>query len=558
MKLKKVIAIGLVLTSLTTTIACGSNDSGLSAEEKKKQEKAVAEGSASILDATPEEYSLPLTEEPITLSLAICESWSPQYSLADNREIWEAIEKDTGVKIKWEVIPDADYDTVMKTRIASGELPDIMGIRATTNPVDLYEDGLTINHGEYIAKYAPNILKQMKENEAARYLMMGSDGEVYTATADIQYKTANVKGVFYRKDWQQKLGIKDPQTLDDYYNMFLAFAEEDPNGNGEKDEVAFYPKALQDFGPFASAFGLDFQVNAGKNAGFTNKNGKIEYEYAQPEYKELLAYIKKYYDAGIIPKEILGKQDTEKTLLANNRLGSFYNGLGQCDTYDKVLLSAGYIDKIDENSGYYWLCPPENEKGEHVSSPMVYCQDNSFVVSSECKYPEIAIKWLDYVWGSEAGARYTAYGIENKSYTMQDGKPVFTDYILHNPDGLGVHEALRTLGAFTPWITRWSDEAFAAQWVDNPKMTKIINDAKDTYNSEPLSRVLGTPEEASQIASIQVDLDTYVQEMSLKFISGQESLDNFDTYLATLDDMGLQELLDIKNSQYEAYNKMAQ
>lgn len=525
------------------------------AEQGENEEESGAE--VSILEANPEPYTLPLTTEPITLSFSVCESWTPEYSLADNREIFQKIEEDTGVKIQWEVISDKDYDTVMKTRIASGDIPDIMGIKdSTANPVSLYEDGLTIDHGEYIAQYAPNIIRQMNENEAARYAMMGSDGKVYSATADIQYRTANVKGLYYRKDWQKKLGIADPVTLDDYYEMFLAFATQDPNGNGEIDEIALYPKQMQDFGPFATAFGLDFQVNAGKNSGFSNISGKVEYQYAKPEFKNLLEYIKKYYDAGIIPKEVYGSNDAEKTILANNRLGAFYNGLGQCDTYDNVLLEAGFIDQIDSDTGYYWLCPPENENGERISSPMVYCQSNRFVVSAACEYPEIAIKWLDYVWGSEEGARYTTYGIEGKSYNIVDGKPEFTDYILNNPDGLGVHPALRTLGAFTPWIARWTDEAFSAQWAQNEKITQIINEARDTFQYEPLPIVLGTPEEATRIASLQVEIDTYVEEMILKFVTGEESLDNFDSYLETLDDMGLQELLDIKNSQLEAYQWM--
>ena len=35
-------------------------------------------------------------------------------------------------------------------------------------------------------------------------------------------------------------------------------------------------------------------------------------------------------------------------------------------------------------------------------------------------------------------------GIEGTHYTMQDGEPIFTDYILNNPDGLSPKQAVGT------------------------------------------------------------------------------------------------------------------
>ena len=38
-----------------------------------------------------------------------------------------------------------------------------------------------------------------------------------------------------RKDWLAKLGLKEPQTVDDLYTIAKAFTEQDPDGNGKKD-----------------------------------------------------------------------------------------------------------------------------------------------------------------------------------------------------------------------------------------------------------------------------------------------------------------------------------
>lgn len=68
----------------------------------------------------------------------------------------------------------------------------------------------------------------------------------------------------------------------------------------------------------------------------------------------------------------------------------------------------------------------------------------------------------------------------------------------------------------------------------------------------PFPQMLGTPDQVSKIASIKADLETYRDEMLLKFIMGQESLDNFDQYVETLNKLGLQEMLSIYQEQYDA------
>ena len=39
----------------------------------------------------------------------------------------------------------------------------------------------------------------------------------------------------YRKDWAEKLNVDNPKNADDVMRMFVAFSQEDPDGNGNKD-----------------------------------------------------------------------------------------------------------------------------------------------------------------------------------------------------------------------------------------------------------------------------------------------------------------------------------
>ena len=52
---------------------------------------------------------------------------------------------------------------------------------------------------------------------------------------------------------------------------------------------------------------------------------------------------------------------------------------------------------------------------------------------------------------------------------------------------------------------------------------------------------------------VMSDIDTYVDEMVLKFIVGTEPLDNWDTFVSTVEGMGLQEALDAMQSAHDRY-----
>ena len=41
------------------------------------------------------------------------------------------------------------------------------------------------------------------------------------------------------KDWLNKLGLKKPTTVDELYDVLVAFRDKDPNGNVKKDEIPF-------------------------------------------------------------------------------------------------------------------------------------------------------------------------------------------------------------------------------------------------------------------------------------------------------------------------------
>ncbi|MNI78179.1 hypothetical protein D3C73_1345300 [compost metagenome] len=67
--------------------------------------------------------------------------------------------------------------------------------------------------------------------------------------------------------------------------------------------------------------------------------------------------------------------------------------------------------------------------------------------------------------------------------------------------------------------------------------------------------VTPTKEESSKFASIMTDINTYRDEMFLKFIMGVEPIDNFDKYVKKIQSMGIEEALVIQQAALDRYNK---
>ena len=116
----------------------------------------------------------------------------------------------------------------------------------------------------------------------------------------IEYDDGKIYGVFnkfeggtlptVRQDWMEKLNLEEPKTLDDFYNVFKAFKEQDPDGNGKDDTYGLSTAGLYDIQGFLSAAGVKYSY-------VIDRNGKrtipIATEKAVPVLNGLQNYIKK-------------------------------------------------------------------------------------------------------------------------------------------------------------------------------------------------------------------------------------------------------------------------
>jgi len=211
--------------------ACQPTESPTTAPEEEEPTTA-AEATATPLP--------PIEDVEITVSL-----WDIQNSFPEGEEPDEIAQmvmdmfhvKLTPVNVGW-----GDADEKYNTWAASGQLPDIIGAIAMPGTGRYYQ---WINDG--VVRPLPDVSaydqvrQAMDLPEVTAFAVDGQNYFLPRSTYGDPRWWAMDRGLTARKDWMEKLGFTNPETEDEYIEMLVAFAKDDPDGNGEDDTVGYTP-----------------------------------------------------------------------------------------------------------------------------------------------------------------------------------------------------------------------------------------------------------------------------------------------------------------------------
>ncbi|MGY4766849.1 extracellular solute-binding protein [Kribbella sp. CWNU-51] len=207
-------------------------------------------------------------------------------------ELQQAVEKLIGKKLKITWVPNAEYGDKSNVTLASDKIPDVM-VANEKSPsfVKAAEAGAFWDLTGKLDKY-PN-LKPANEQTAKNSMTNGKTYGIYRVRPLLR------SGIVIRKDWLAKLGLKEPQTVDDLYTIAKAFTEQDPDGNGKKDTYGLIiPKWP---GNYASASPYDvIETWFGAPNGWGERDGKLVPGFDTPEFLTANEWLRKWVQEGLV------------------------------------------------------------------------------------------------------------------------------------------------------------------------------------------------------------------------------------------------------------------
>ncbi|MBQ4619913.1 MAG: extracellular solute-binding protein [Clostridia bacterium] len=504
------------------------------------------------------EFELPIVEEPVTLTVFMETDvkWSATKNSVAEVGSYQTIMEKTGVNLEFNHPAAGQQADQFNLMIASNNLPDIIYYNwasVSGGPAKYIEDGTILALNDYLEEWAPNFLAYMEKYPDIRKQTVLDDGTYYMLPmirldeetgAGTWFKTA---GFMIRQDWLTALDLEMPTTISELHDVLVAFRDNDPNGNGEADEIPFATTKDYGIAQFAGAFGIldDFYMD----------NGEVKYGPTQDAYLDYLTTMRDWYAEGLIdPEYAMTDASTLTSKVTNELVGANY-----------YLLAGGmgtWINMMgEENLDLVAMPWPSLEEGAPAYATS--SDYNKVVVGPGVAFTkaclergnlETAIRFRDYFYSPE-GVIDSNFGILGESYTMVDGEAVFTDAVLNNDKGLTTTQAL------SQYALSASNDAMVKTAMYFKQVTLLLDNQKASqpvWNQCDISLLLPTlahtAEESAFVAEKMNEINTYKKEMVMKFVLGEASLDEFETFVANIENLGIADVLECKQAAYDRYN----
>lgn len=492
------------------------------------------------------EFRLPIVDEKVDLT--IWTTYTPAATTRlkseyDNLAVIE-MEKRTNVHIVHLFPSSTDAQAQFNLSIASGDLPDsyITDPNFYIGGLDKYiEDGTILDLTE-LTDLFPNYQRIRTADDDTRRRTSTDNGKIPGIYEIVKRPQPSFIGLVARGDLLDSWGVEKPRTYQEYHDLLVRF----------RDAGMDTPLLLW------GANGLDDGFMAGYDVAWSNYNGffhvgnEVKFAPLEQGFKEYVTMMSQWYSEGLIdPNFTTPRSFGDHSAYANGEAGIWST---LYTLFTPIELSSNV-----EGFRITTVEPPIKNEGDHRKLS-IYFQSNSLVVAAiqtvttACENVDVMLKFYDYLF-TEEGSLLANYGIEGLTYNMVDGKPVFTDLVLNDTEGYGSIYAI--WGDYLWNITkRWYD------WEREllPTMSDETLNAGPFWDQNfideytlPFAALSISPEDGAKYSSIINDANTYINESVAKFITGATPLSEYDKFIATLKEMGVEEAIALLQDSYDRF-----
>lgn len=493
-----------------------------------------------------------VTEEPVTLTLWMdITSHDVSNIIGDlqNMDILQTLEEKTGVHIELMLAPVGEAETSFSLMMASGNYADIIIAFNTyyaKGGESAIEEGIIYNLKDLVAEYAPNYTAALA---ASTYRTLGSvtdsDAMPYICQpAYMDIPSMTLGGTIIRTDILDKLGMDIPVTFDDWHTFLTRCKEE----LGMTRALGIANGGISKYNAFSAGFGFEMEHPAQAIPPVFQIDGVVQYGPLTQGYKDYITMMAQWYAEGLIDP------DFTSTITFDDGIALQTSDL--CAATGENGGVIGYVNSLGVavNPDFNFAAIPDPVLNEGDTLHVGYMKDGSGLVkaaavSTACKNPEIAVKFLDQLFTDE-GFMLCNYGTEGKTYTLdEEGLPVYTDLIANNDQGTITDMLYAYAAPFSwPYISVMNRDSNATT-----RQMSATWDTNNDYAYAYTSNATLNADEQEIYYDLYPEIQSYVTEMTVKFIMGLEPLENFDSFVETVIALGAEDVVAVYQSAYDRY-----
>jgi putative aldouronate transport system substrate-binding protein len=506
----------------------------------------------------------PITQNKTTLKVS-----TPYHSYVmdyENNDLTKYMEELTNIHVDWDLLPE--FDTLEKINLvlsAGDNLPDVFYGAAipTTMLITLGSGKLIIPLQDLIEKNAYNMKLLYEERPNVYPTMISADGNIYSLAGYSNNEPNQLAMRFWiNKPFLDKLGMKVPATTDELYQYLKAVKTQDPNGNGRADEIPLVGDTEGWYGNVDGFLMNAFIFNETSNDRnpivrrrvFLTKDGKIDVSFNKSEWRQGLEYMNKLYSEGLLAGEsfTLKKEDLRAIVEKDGApvIGAITNGGVH-----------NFSNVSGERRKDWMVIPPLTGPNglkqiyyDEYAGPTV----GRYLVTKDCKIPDIAIKWADSQFTPDFATR-NRYGVLDRDWRIP---PAGTPGVDGDP---AKYEEILKWG--TPQTAYWGVNTINWQIIPSHMRGLDLNDPYELEfvlwnayvdylpyaNRQSVPKELAfTTAEARRYAELNRLIIEYVEQSLAGFVTGRLNINTgWDKYLSDLNTMGLTELIQLTQSAFD-------
>jgi putative aldouronate transport system substrate-binding protein len=531
--------IGLI--SIVLFSACQSNSS--------KTSSSTSTNSAATNTTDVSNITFPL-EKTKTISILTHASVDSPQNFND-KILVQRLEKETGVHIDWTVYPDEQWADKMKLALAKSKLPDVITnmYMGQHDILNYAKQGVFIPLENLIKNNMPKLNEILDQRPEVRAAITSPDGHVYTLPfidETARDKEAhNVIGAiaWINKKWLDDLKLPMPTTTDELESVLKTFKEKHPDGHNDIIPMSFRINQVNNdpgilLGSFGSGDDMDHYM--------VTNDKKVIYTLAQKDFKDGANWLHKLYADGLIdPEAFTQSYGTYLSKGQSGRYGMFLN-------WDKN----GFVPDPQD----YVALPPLKGPNGIVNVPRqnYYSFDMGVTaITSTNPNPILTAKWLDKMFEP-------LQSIQNDYGTYGDPNNV-NIFDITNSNTLKFKEVPQgqSFGSLSSKQNIRGSYALLADYYG-----KYVDMQSNTLNRLKIIRELYTPhilnnyyypsvfldaKSLDRVNQIETDLKPYAESKKAEWIMKGNADQDWDSYLKKLDDMGLKELLLMKQKGFDDF-----
>ena len=435
---------------------------------------------------------------------------------------------------------DADYNEAITLTLDSGNIPDII-LKAFPDSTQSYAStGLLLPFSDY-EKQMPNFMAYIKKQNLQGELdkLRLEDGKYYILPGF--QRRIQVQQWIYRRDLFEKNGLPMPKTYEELFNTLVTLKQ-------------LYPDSTPITASWGGAhlfamMGAGYGIPAGwAGTSYYNRQAdRWQYSPATENFKAFLTFLSRCYAAGLLDPatftqsndDFTNKRENGQAIVTVTWITSGF------DTWNKKLKENGFPDGE-------WAALPvlESTMGIKALPPVNPFRKGLVVPASVVNKPNFndLLKFLDWAVYSDEGMTLTTWGVEDVTYkNTSEGKVLLPEIKSpKNPDGtilMGAQYGLEMLFNLN------ENEEFENYKKPAEIVAFLDMSLKNNETLDLNPRLVIDPNSIEAIRLINEKLDPYIAESTIKFITGELSVEkDWNTYISTMDNLGYKTIEDLWNA----------